>query len=200
MLFGVAEDGRINEISRSGAGVMPNYVEERVDLDIPKAIGKPGIVSLFSKIVDLSKVQEIHVTAKTMSYLRLRRDDTPEVTELSVELQTLYPYAVIRNKKVEEVLPIHTNAAICVAQLLAKAGVDGYNPIAFASGDGDLFRRWHVATTKVILPVDEAYGLPFLVDSQLPSESIFLCVGFSRQATLLDTVVTYKMTSPWSST
>jgi len=175
---------------------MPAYVEEIKEFVVPKATGRAGYFRVLDTLFDLAKVQEILITPGKINYRRFRKEDEPE-KEVGVELDSLMPYAVIRSHECTEVLPSSTNAAIVIAQMFAQVHMDGLNPIAFASGHELTFRQWHAESTKVMLPSGEAYGLPFLVDQQLPTESLVLCAAYGRRAALVDTTRSYKIAIPW---
>jgi hypothetical protein len=175
---------------------MPNYDEESRSFDIPKATGRAGYFQVLDSLFNLQKVQEILITPGKIAYRRFRRSEEPEA-EVGVDLSTLMPFAVIRSHEVTEVLPNSEIASTVIAQMFAQVHMDGYNPIAFASGHELTFRQWHASTTQVMLPVGEAYGLPFLVDKQLPTESLLLCASFGRKGALVDTVHSYKLAIPW---
>lgn len=174
---------------------MPNYIEEKKDVDVPPATGIPGFLKVISSILERPRVQRIVIEKGKISYSRFRRDDEEDVP-LGIDLETLMPSAVIRSSLVEEVQVLADNAAVGVGQLFAKAHMDGMNPVAFVSGPGSLFFLWHTRTTRVVLAKEECYGLPFLADPEIPDETLILCSAYSRRAALPDTVRCYKMTVP----
>lgn len=173
------------------------YVEEQKTIDVPPATGVPGYLKVIAGILERPRVQEI-VLSKTgkITYRRFRGEDEPDAP-LEVELESLMPFAVIRNSLLEELPLIGNNAAIAVSQLFTKAHMDGMSPLVFASGPGSLFFAWHARTTSVVLAKTDCYGLPFLPDPELPNEALFLCAGYSRRSTLPDTVRSYKITIPF---
>lgn len=174
---------------------MPSYEEETNSFEVPKAAGRAGYFRVLDKLFELRRVQEIIITTGKVSYRRYRAHDEPE-QEVEVDLTSLLPYSVIRSHEVTEILPASDNAAVVVAQMFAQVHMDGLNPVAFASGHEVTFRQWHANTTRVMLPSGEAYGLPFLVDTQLPTESLLLCAAYGRRAALVDTVRSYKIAIP----
>lgn len=178
---------------------MPNYEEEEQVIEIPKAAGIKAYMSVVEKILALPMVKSvvIHITPGNITYHRFKSPEEPETT-VGIDLESLLPYSVIRSHDIVELNPSAKIAAIVVAQLLAQAHLDGLNPVAFASGHAMTLRKWHAHTTGIILPEDEMYGLPLLVDKQLPVESLFLCAAYGKNAALVDTVKTYKVTIPWS--
>jgi hypothetical protein len=179
---------------------MPNYEEEEKTVEVPKAAGIKAYLAVLEKILALPMVDTVTVviTPGTVKYHRYRRPEEPEEGALGLDLETLLPFAVIRSHQLVEVAPSAKIAAIVIAQMLAHAHLDGLNPVAFASGHNATVRKWHAHTTGIVLPPDEMYGLPFLVDRQLPTEALFLCAAYGKNAALVDTIKTYKVTIPWS--
>lgn len=175
---------------------MPTYEEETKSIEVAKATGRTGYFKVLERLFDMRRVQKIVITAGKVTYLRHRYPNEPE-QEVEVDLETLMPYAIIRSREVTEILPASDNAAIVISQIFSQVHMDGLNPVAFASGHDLTFRQWHAHTTKVMLPSDESYGLPFLTDLQLPTESLFLCAAYGRRAALVDIVRSYKVTMPW---
>lgn len=174
---------------------MPNWEEERKRYDIPKAAGKAGYFKVLDTVFDLPRVQEVNIVPGAVSYFRFKKSDEPE-NNADVDLDTVLPYSIIRSRPLIELSPVSENAAVVIAQMFAKAQIDGYNPVAFAGGHEIVFRRWHGKTTGVVLQEGEAYGLPFLVDQNLPIEALFMCAAFGKRASLIDTVQSYKVTMP----
>lgn len=174
---------------------MPSYVEEEKSFDIPKAAGDAAYVETLKKLLRLTLVQSISITPGHVRYKRYRREDEPEAT-VAMDFDSIMPMATIRSHDLVELRPTSKVAAIVIAQMLIQASLDGMNPVAFASGGPQTVRAWHVDTTKLVLPENEIYGIPFLVDQDLPKEALFLCVAYSRYGALVDIVKTYKMTIP----
>lgn len=175
---------------------MPNYIEETKEIEVPPASGIPGFLRVVSDILGRSRVQEIVISKGKIAYRRFRKEDEPEVP-LAVDLDTLMPSFVIRAGQVEELaLLTDDNAAVAVSMLFAKAHMDGLNPIALVGGRNSQFFSWHTKTTDVVLARDECYGLPFLADHNIPDETVLLCAGYGRRASLPDTVRSYKISIP----
>jgi len=174
---------------------MTTYAEEEKSYDIPKAAGNAAYVELFKKLIGMSLVQTIVVTPGHMSYKRYRKEDEPE-TPVEMEFDSLMPLAAIRTHLLVELDPMSKIASTVFAQMLTQASLDGLNPVAFASGSERTVRAWHKSTTKVVLPEDEIYGIPFLIDQGLPKEALFLCAAYGRHGALADTIKTYKITIP----
>lgn len=176
---------------------MPDYEEEHDQMEVPRAVGIAGYLKVIQGLLELPRVQEIVVKAGVVSWRRFRKPDEPH-RELGVDLDTLLPSSVIRSRSVIELQPVVESAAVTVAQMFAQVHMDGFNPVSFVGGQASNFFSWHARTTGVMLAKTEMYGLPFLLDNQIPDEALILCAAYGRRAALVDTVQSYKVTIPWS--
>jgi hypothetical protein len=176
---------------------MPTYEEEERTIEIPKAAGIKAYLTVLDEILSLPMVDTVTIVV-TPGFMRYHRYKKPEEPErlVGTDLSTLLPYAVIRNHDLLEIQPSTNIAAVVIAQMLAQAHLDGLNPIAFVCGNEPNLRKWHASTTGIVLPSNEMYGLPLLCDNQLPQETLFLCAAYGRNAALVDTAKSYKITIP----
>lgn len=174
---------------------MPQYIEEKRDIEVPTASGIPGLLKIIERILERPRVQEVLLSKGKVSYKRYRREDEQE-QELDTDLETVMPAAVVRNSQLEELPLLSDNAAIAVAQLFTKAHMDGMNPVAFVGGQSSLFFTWHLRTTNIVLAKEECYGIPFLPAPGFPDEALILCTAYGRRALLPETVRSYKITIP----
>jgi hypothetical protein len=179
---------------------MPEYKEEEKEVEIPKGAGITGYLKAIETILQLPRVQEISIrTQGRVSYRRYVRPDEPE-TPLSVDLESLMPWMILRNLPMEELMVRDDgNAAVAVSQMFAALTRDGLNPVAFSGHSQSYFWLWHGVTTKVALSTtrDEAYGLPYYPDDNIPKEVLLICGAYGRGASLVDTRKSYKITIPW---
>jgi hypothetical protein len=177
---------------------MPEYTEIEKVVEVPRGTGIDGYVEMVRSILRKGKVQEVLLrTNGRVSYRRFVRTDEPE-DELKVDLSTLMPWHIIRNGDIQE-LPtptIETNAAVVISQLFGAVRVDGFKPVAFVTSGESLFWKWHNESTGVVFGKDEAYGLPFFPDPEIPQDVLILCAAFSRDARLVDVRKSYKVTIP----
>jgi hypothetical protein len=174
---------------------MPTYEEEERTVEIPKAAGIKAYLAVLDEILSLPMVDTVTivVTPGFVRYHRFKKPDEPEKL-VGLDLATLLPYAVIRSHELLEIQPSTRIAAVAIAQMLAQAHLDGLNPIAFVCGHDPTLRKWHASTTGIVLPANEMYGLPLLCDNQLPQEALFLCAAYGKNAALVDTHKSYKIT------
>ncbi len=172
-----------------------SYEEEKKTVEVDPATGVPGLLKMVERILELGRVQQVVIERGKVSYARFKRPDD-QGHELAVDLASLMPHAVIRNSQLVELKVETDNAAVVVGQLFARAYMDGVAPVALTSGTNSLFHFWHTQTTKIVLPHDSCYGLPFVQDNQLPNEALFLCAAYSRYGKLVDVVRSYKITIP----
>lgn len=178
---------------------MPDYVEDKGEFEVPGATGVQGYLRVVQSILELPRVQEVVISIGKVSYRRFRRAGEPK-RELEIELDSLLPSSIVRRSALIEIPLKSGHAAEAVAELFARAHMDGLNPVAFVSGRASHFRQWHVNSTGIVLPNDEAYGLPMLLDGQMPDEALVLCAAYGRRAALVDTVRGYKITIPNTTT
>lgn len=176
----------------------PNgYVEERKSYKIPPAVGTAGYLRVLDAILQLARVQKISVTPGSIEYLRLRAEDEPEHS-VEVELETLMPYSIIRNRPLDELVATSPNAAVVIGQLFTAATLAGLHPAGLVTGADTWLYRWYHTTTGSKLAKGHVFGAPLLVDSNLPSETLVLCAAHGPYAKLVDTVRSFKITM-WSS-
>lgn len=175
---------------------MAQLVEERKQIEVPKGVGRSGVLLVFQQIIDLPRVQQIEVTPGKIAYFRYRHQEEAE-SVVGKDLSTLLPSSIIRNRPVGELAPVPEDAAHAVGMLFARASMDGHLPIAFVSGTATKFYVWHRESAGISLPEnEELYGLPFLFDVNIPSSVLLLCVSPMRRAALVDTARSYKITIP----
>jgi hypothetical protein len=174
---------------------MSEYREISETLDVPIGTGVDGFLKVIGEILRLRRVQEVKIDARgKVSYLRYAREGEPD-KPLDVDLETLMPYAVLRNNKLQE-LPVADDAAHAVGQLFHAAGQDGLFPIAFIGGTNSMFFKWYKQTTGIELKDDNVYGLPFLVDRKIEDYMLFLAAGYARYNHLADLQKAYKIVIP----
>lgn len=171
------------------------YEEETKEVEVPPATGIPGYLAMIGRILELSRIQEVVLTTGKLKYRRFRAEGEPEYA-IDADLSTLMPSQVVRNAVVSEIPVDVNNAAIAVGRMFATAQMDGFAPVAFVGGTNSAFFSWHAKTSLTVLAKDSVYGLPFLADSGIPSESLLLCAAYSRRSALADTVRVYKITIP----
>jgi hypothetical protein len=175
---------------------MAEYIDRKEEVEIPRGSGIEGFMTTLRKILELPRVQYVHIERGKIAYARSVRPEEPRAP-LGIDFVSLMPATVIRGSELHEENE-EENAAKAVCVLLRRAGIMHQHPIAFASGTKTHFWEWHRRTTGIDLKdrSDQIYGLPFLLDEQLPNESLLLCTGFSKGAALVDTRLTFKMSMP----
>lgn len=174
---------------------MPDLVLEQDSFEVPAASGVAGYLKIVGSILELTRVQEVLLTVGKISYKRFKSPDEPE-REVETDLSTLMPGAIVRTKAIDEIVPASKNAAVVIAAMFSRVSFDGLNPVAFVSGSASQFWVWHEKTVAVTIRKEEAYGLPFLVDVQIPDDALVLCAAYGRRAAMVDVVKSYKVTIP----
>jgi hypothetical protein len=175
---------------------MMNYVEQNEAVEVPKGTGIEGFMRAIREVLQLPRVQEIHVDARgKVSYKYfLREGETP--SELKVEFDSLMPYAIVRNGLVVEVQPRAgaDNAAVILGQMFARAAIDHVYPVAWVAGANTIFWRWFDESTgQASLVHDELFGLPFVRDRMVEDPVLLLCTAYGRYASIVDTQRSYKL-------
>lgn len=173
------------------------YEEQNQTVEIPKGTGLEGFMHAIREILQLPRVQEIHIDARGKIAYKyfLREGEEPKGLEL--EFETLMPYAIVRNGVVLEVMPTSTNAAVVLGQLFGKATSDHMYPVAWVAGANTPFWKWFEKSMGFKSPgEEELYGLPFLRDRMLEDSVLILCTAYGRRASLIDTQRSYKILIP----
>lgn len=172
------------------------YIEERKSHQIPKAVGTAGYLRVLGAILALPRVQRIVVVPGSIEYVRYRAEDEPE-NPTDVELETLMPYSIIRNRPLDELAPASQNAAVVIGQLFTAAALAGLSPAGLVTGHDTWLYRWYLGTTGSKLSRNSVFGTQLLVDPNLPGEALVLCAAYGPRAMLVDTVRSFKITM-WS--
>lgn len=174
----------------------PQYIEDGESIDIPPAAGVAGYVRVFQAILELPRVQRVEVVPGKIEYMRLVRDG--EHKPIEVDLETVLPYGIIRNRPVIElVMDERMSAAVALGQMFAQVYMDGLFPIALVSGVSTLLYMWYATTTGAVQPTGSVHGLPVLLDRHLGEEALVMCAGNAPKAPMVDTACSYKTTILW---
>lgn len=173
------------------------YREVKNHVEVPKAAGVTGFLLTVEKILKLPRVQEIHIDARgKVSYRHYVREGEP-MQELQVDLESVMPYAVVRNSTVSELVAPDYNAAVALGQLFDLCAADHLFPTAFIAGPTTEFWKWYEASTTIaITSREELYGVPILLDRFVEDRTLILCASFSRTGVLVDTQRSYKLVMP----
>jgi len=177
--------------------------EHKETIEISKGSGRAGFLLTLEEILKLPRLQSITVDARgKITYTRFLQDNEPPIP-LKVDLETVSPYAAIRNGEVAELqLPMEISAAIAVGLLFREISMDGLYPIAFVGGADSTVWTWLKSTTG-IAPYrnpEEFFGLPLYRDRMIEDYVLFLCAGYTRSTSLVDTQKSYKILMPWRET
>jgi hypothetical protein len=172
---------------------MPEYQEIEDSLDIPKNTGIEGFLRTIKEILQLSRVQSININAKgRVSWRRFVLDGEQGV--VGADFADLEPWGIIRNGDVTELPIVSTNAALVLAFMLDRAALEKLHPIAFVTGAETVFWDWYSDSTgQDLMAKDQVYGLPVYTDRHAPDTALILCIGYSRDAALIDTQKSYKI-------
>lgn len=177
------------------------FREVNGSVPVPKHVGVTGLLEVVKKIVGLPRVQDIHIDGRKnpleVTFTRYAAADEPD-SELGIDLDTLEPYAIIRSREIREIPDPSPNAVFAIAQLFRSLSDEGLWPVAWVGGAQSHFWAWHKRSAQ-FLPsrsIDDAYGLPFLMDHNLGDEALILVGAYSRTATLIDARLGLKISVP----
>lgn len=178
---------------------MPQYKEITHTVNVPLNTGIPGFLRAIESILRLPRVMQLTIDAT--GRVDFTRQELPEEEPtIGVDFTGLVPSHIIRGAEALELDVVSNLAPVAISHMFVKVTEDGLNPIAFATGANSWLWKWHKVTSNIELNRAEAYGLPVLRDHNLPDETLVLCAGYSRAATLVDTKRVYKITIPGRTT
>lgn len=173
---------------------MSAFREVTQTIEVPRGTGVEGFMRTIQEALKTPYMQNLSVDARGRVQLRYLTQDI-ENDDVEVDFTDLMPYAIIRNREIQEVSSA-ASAALTVCQLFRNAATDHLYPLAFVSGTGSTFWAWYLACHAVeFARKDELYGVPYFEDASIPETSLCLCAG-ARGAPLAETVKTYKVTTP----
>lgn len=177
---------------------MEGYREVTKNIDVPPNTGIDGFMRTLRQILRKPRVQQVVINARgRVSYSRYVRDGEPEETS-GFDFDDLQPYFVIRNSDLQELLPPETlSAAAAICMMFDRVAQDRLYPIAFVAGAESSLWDWYQYTTgHIVFSKKQLFGLPVLIDRQVPDSALILCAGFGRDASLIDTQISYKVEIP----
>lgn len=177
---------------------MEGYREVSKSIDVPPNTGIDGFMRALRQILRKSRVQQVVINSKgRVTYSRYVREDEPEEAS-GIDFDDLQPYYIIRNAELQEFMPPpNLPATTVVSMMFDKVAQDRLHPIAFATGAQSHLWDWYQYTTgHVSVARRQLFGLPVLTDRQLPDSVLVLCAGFGKDASFIDTQMSYKVEMP----
>ena len=174
-------------------------IEETIE--VPKETGKAGLLRVLEGIIDLKRVVEVRILASRppvrVFYKRFVVEGEPD-RPLAIDLESLSPYAVLRNGEIQECDGGSGPAAVVIARLFREVSLLGLWPIAFVGGRASRFWDWHKETMGMSPSQtrEDAYGLPFLADRQIDDDTLLLAASYDRAATIIDAQRAFKLLLP----
>jgi hypothetical protein len=177
-----------------------DFKEVSGTVNVPPNTGVEGFVHTIRAILKKDRLQSINIDARGQVTYRYFAPSTEleNGQNFGVDFEALEPYYIIRNAEVREVdLPVDLSAAVGVGVLLDQAASDRMQPIAFATGAQSALWPWYEYTTGHV-PRDRLhlFGFPLRTDRQIPDTALLLCTGLGRDASFIDTRVSYKIEMP----
>ena len=175
---------------------MPEYKEMTETVDVPKNTGAEGFLLVVSKLLRLPRVQNISISGSgTVRYTRVIRQDE-KVTPIDIDFSSVTPFGVIRNNDIVEIEE-DKDSVHAVARLFQSAAMEHLFPVVWVSGPDTTFWMWHERQKlQMSSSRDEAYGLPFLYDDQVPASTLLFATAYTRGASVLNIKKTFKILMP----
>jgi hypothetical protein len=171
-------------------------------IEVPKNTGKAGLLHTLESLLELRRVQEIHIDGRRLplkvTYKRFINEGEVELP-LNINLESLSPYAVLRNGDIREAeVATDDVAAIVITKLFKEVSISGLWPVAFVSGPSSRFWDWHIATMGFSPShnKEDAYGLPFLYDRQVDDDVLLIAAAYDRNAAIIDAQKAFKIQIP----
>jgi len=177
---------------------MEDYKEVTNNIDVPSNTGIDGFLRTLKQVLRKPRVQRVVISAKgKVSYTRYVRDGEPE-DPVGIDFDDLQPYHVVRNAELREFMPPpNLPAPVVMGLMFEQVAQDRLHPIAFATGATSGVWDWYQYTTgHAVVARTQLFGLPLLVDRQIPDTVLLLCAGFGRDAAFVDTQTSYKVEMP----
>lgn len=171
---------------------------QKQTVDIPKGAGKAGFLLALESILDLPRVQEIHIDARgKVAYTRFVLDEE-ESTLLQIDFDSVMPHSVIRNSEVVEIpVPEGSAATEVISNLFVEVANDQLFPLAFVTGVNTRAWAWLGKGALGIRPkVNTLFGLPVYADRKIEDYMLIMCAGHARNAALVSTQKSYKIVMP----
>lgn len=181
---------------------MPDYKEVTQAIQVPENTGLEGFMRTLRTILKLPRVQEVRIDSRgQVSFRRFVADSEEEeakANNFGVDFDTLQPYYIVRNSKVQEFIPPpNLSAAVVLGLMFDKVAKDRLTPLSFVTGKTSALWDWYRYTTGHQLEDRETlFGLPLRTDRHLPDTVLLLCAGFGRDASFIDTQASYKVEMP----
>lgn len=179
---------------------MAEYREVTGVVQVPNNTGIDGFLHTLKNLLRKPHLQKVIIDARgTVTFTRYVLEDEGAPDNYGIDFDSVQPYHVIRNAKVEELRLPAGDAAITVGRMFDRVSWDRLRPLAFCSGAATMLYSWYEATTYTDLrsaTSAEFFGLPLLLDRNIDDRTLFLCAGYGRDAAFLDTRVSYKIEIP----
>ncbi len=181
---------------------MAEYKEVKGTIRVPPNTGLEGFLHTIKTLMKRPRLQGFEVDSRGI--IRFRRfaaegeEDGGPNNNFGVDLEHLEPYHVVRNAQILELVqPPEASAAVVIGLLFDKAAVDQLHPVAFVINTASALWEWYRVTTGYsVKERGRLFGLPVLLDRNIPDTALLLCAGFGRDAAFVDTQLSYKVEIP----
>lgn len=169
--------------------------ERTKTVEVPSNTGIEGFIHVVRLVITMPRVQKLTVDKSgRVTYTQL----TPEGEEernVGFDLSHLAPYHIIRNVRMSEVsYPESMTPTAVIATMFDVVSFSGYTPIAFVASPSTILWSWlYLGDDLELKQRDTLYGLPLLVDKQVPDTALVLGAGTGGSTALIDTKWSVKV-------
>jgi len=181
---------------------MVDYREHTQTIEIPKGTGTRGFLRAIEEILKLDRVQGINIDARgQVSYTRYVREDDGDMDVARLQFETLMPYAVVRNGRIDEIVTgLRETPALVVARMFAEVSKQKLYPLAFVTGANTTLFDWLWGAGLEIANKDEFFGLPVHRDRLVDDYVLIIAAAYGRGANFTDTQQSFKIVMPQRTT
>lgn len=177
---------------------------QKQTIEIPKGTGKAGFLLAIESILDLPRVQDVHIDARgKVSYSRYAHDEE-ESALLQIDFDSVMPHSIIRNSEVAELVVPEVGAPAVIFEMFTAVANEQLFPLAFVSGVNTLVWEWVRRSTAGgprLHPTNTLFGVPVYADRKIEDYMLILCAGHARNVALASTQKSYKIVIPtWKET
>jgi len=171
------------------------------EISVPAGTGVGGFLASIRRVLELPGLQEIHVNRRgVVSYSRYAQDDEKFEGEdfFKPSLDGLLPSHLIRHIPLTELDVEDKTASTSLGFMLFHVAIAGLIPNFFAISPNSTIWDWHKTSTGMDVGLfrEVLYGVPVLIDQDIPNESIVLFAGEVATKVLVESTRAYKITAP----
>lgn len=180
---------------------MSDFKEVEGTITVPPNTGRAGFLRAIEAILRKPRVQSVEIDSR--GYVKFRRwvlngEDASKENNFGVDFKDLQPFHIVRNARVQELVPPEDlPAPVVLGLMFEKSARDQMHPLAFVTGPQTTLWEWYRFTTGHDMQERlTLFGLPLKHDRHIPDTALLLCAGYGKDAKFIDTQVSYKVEIP----